>query len=58
MARLLAAGGGINRYEVDDRTSYAPEEVDGVEKLPNLLATAVQTELFKIEKHVRRETRE
>jgi hypothetical protein len=33
--------GGVNRYEEDDRTSYAPEEVDGVEKLPNLLTTAV-----------------
>jgi hypothetical protein len=55
------AEAGVNRYEEGDRTSYAPGEVDGVEKLPNLLGTAVKkrkAELFKIEKHIRRETRE
>jgi hypothetical protein len=36
----VVAGAGVDRYEEDDRTSYAPEEVDGVEKLPNLLGTA------------------
>jgi hypothetical protein len=39
-ARILVAEAGVNRYEEGDRTSYAPEEVDGVEKLPNLLTTA------------------
>jgi hypothetical protein len=35
-ARILVAEAGVNRYEEGDRTSYAPEEVDGEEILPNL----------------------